>query len=242
MQTVDILPNHGYGYRLLHSCSLWPCIFVHSIYIFWSNGAIYICTSNGPEVVDLVMDRMCGDESRHAVRTLYSDLIDDNEIRHPNHYCWSILLSLLNVMAIMEFSSPLISWQHHMWPLLLSPALHQYMKALCFVMEAEQIDCPMLKRFVSSAVQICRCFNVSPHSTYAIDCPNEQVLKGVPSLDSMRWDYWCHHGDTFGIPNISKPEVSQVVLVWIFYATNFIYAGILFLSALGARGGRDHHL
>jgi len=57
---------------------------------------------------------MCGDESRHAVRTLYSDLIDDNEIRHPNHYCWSILLNLLNVMAIMEFSSPLISWQHHM--------------------------------------------------------------------------------------------------------------------------------
>ena len=61
-------------------------------------------------------------------------------------------------------------------------------------------------RLVSSAVQICRCFNVSPHSTYAIDCPmlkrinnlswlqkiriigcpNEQVLKGVPSLDSMR--------------------------------------------------------
>ena len=75
------------------------------IYIFWSNGPIYICTSNGPEVVDLVMDRMCGDESRHAVRTLYSDLIDDNEIRHPNHCCWSILLSLLNVMAIMEFSS-----------------------------------------------------------------------------------------------------------------------------------------
>ena len=85
-------------------------------------------------------------------------------------------------------------------------------------------------RLVSSAVQICRCFIVSPHSTYAIDCPilkrinnlswlqkiriigcpNEQVLKGVPSLDSMRWDYWCHHGDTFGIPNISKPEVSQV--------------------------------
>ena len=90
---------------------------------------LYICTSNGPEVVDLVMDRMCGVESRHAVRTLYSDLIDDNEIRHPNHYCWSILLSLLNVMAIMEFSSPLISWQHHMCPLLLLPALHQYMKA-----------------------------------------------------------------------------------------------------------------
>ena len=85
------------------------------------------------------MDRMCGDESRHAVRTLYSDLIDDNEIRHPNHYCWSILLSLLNVMAIMEFSSPLISWQHHMCHLLLSPALHQYMKALCFVREAEQM-------------------------------------------------------------------------------------------------------
>ena len=82
---------------------------------------------------------MCGDESRHAVRTLYSDLIDDNEIRHPNHYCWSILLSLLNVMAIMEFSSPLISWQHHMCHLLLSPALHQYMKALCFVREAEQM-------------------------------------------------------------------------------------------------------
>ena len=85
------------------------------------------------------MDRMCGDESRHAVRTLYSDLIDDNEIRHPNHYCWLILLSLLNVMAIMEFSSPLISWQDHMCPLLLSPALHQYMKALCFVREAEQM-------------------------------------------------------------------------------------------------------
>ena len=100
---------------------------------------LYICTSNGPEVVDLVMDRMCGDESRHAVRTLYSDLIDDNEIRHPNHYCWSILLSLLNVMAIMEFSSPLISWQHHMCPLLLSPALHQYMKALFFVRETDQM-------------------------------------------------------------------------------------------------------
>ena len=85
------------------------------------------------------MDRMCGDESRHAVRTLDSDLIDDNEIRHPNHYCWSILLSLLNVMAIMEFSSPLISWQHHMCPQLLSPAQHQYMKALCFVREAEQM-------------------------------------------------------------------------------------------------------
>ena len=81
---------------------------------------------------------MCGDESRHAVRTLYSDLIDDNEIRHPNHYFWSILLSLLNVTAIMEFSSPLISWQHHMCPLLLSPALHQYMKALSFVRETDE--------------------------------------------------------------------------------------------------------
>ena len=77
--------------------------------------------------------------AEHAAWTLYADLIDDNEIRHPNHYCLSILLSLLNVMAIMEFSSPLISWQHHMCPLLLSPALHQYMKALCFVREAEQM-------------------------------------------------------------------------------------------------------
>ena len=138
MQTVDILQNHGYGYRLVHSCSL-DHVYLYTPYIFFEVMDLYICTSNGPEVVDLVMDRMCGDESRHAVRTLYSDLIDDNEIRHPNHYCWSILLSLLNVMAIMEFSSPLISWQHHMCPLLLSPALHQYMKALCFVREAEQM-------------------------------------------------------------------------------------------------------
>jgi len=66
--------------------------------------------------------------AEHAARTLYADPIDDHEIRHPNHYCWSILLSLLDVVAIMEFSSPLILSQHHMCPLLLSPALHQYMQ------------------------------------------------------------------------------------------------------------------
>jgi hypothetical protein len=48
---------------------------------------IYVCTSNRPKVVDLVMNRMFGDESRHAARTLFADLINGQEIWHPNHYC-----------------------------------------------------------------------------------------------------------------------------------------------------------
>jgi hypothetical protein len=92
---------------LLYICRL-------HIFFIWSNGHIYICTSNEPEVVDLVKNLICGDESRQAARTLYADLINDHEIRHPNHYCGSILLSLLDVMVIIEFTSPLISWQHRM--------------------------------------------------------------------------------------------------------------------------------
>jgi len=106
------------------------------IYIFWSNGPIYICTSNGPEVVDLVMNRMCGDESRYTARTLYADLIDDHEIRHPNHYCWSILLSLVDIMAIMEFSTP-ISVATTCPHLLCRLHCTNICKALCFLREAE---------------------------------------------------------------------------------------------------------
>jgi hypothetical protein len=85
---------------LLYICRL-------HIFFIWSNGHIYICTSNEPEVVDLVKNLICGDESRQAARTLYADLI---------------------------------SWQHRMCPLLVSPAL-QYMKALCFLREPEQMSC-----------------------------------------------------------------------------------------------------
>jgi hypothetical protein len=107
---------------LLYICRL-------HIFFIWSNGHIYICTSNEPEVVDLVKNLICGDESRQAARTLYADLIGMPDFMIINQ-----------VMVIIEFTSPLISWQHRMCPLLVSPAL-QYMKALCFLREPEQMSC-----------------------------------------------------------------------------------------------------
>jgi hypothetical protein len=125
------------------SCTLvvLPCIYVFTLQnFFWSSGPIYICTSNRPKVVDLVMNRMFGDESRHAARTLFADLINGQEIWHPNHYCWSILLSLLDVMAILEFSSLSPISVATPYPHLVS-RLHctNIYAAICFPMEAEEM-------------------------------------------------------------------------------------------------------
>jgi hypothetical protein len=65
-------------------------------------------------------------KAEHAAWTLYADPIDDHEIRHPNHYCWSILLSLLDVVAII-WSSPLLRSRGNT------------ICVLCFLREAEQI-------------------------------------------------------------------------------------------------------
>jgi len=127
------------------------------------------------------MNRMSGDEHRHAARKLYADLIDDHGIRHPNYYCCSILLSLLDVIEIMGLSCP--SPITVASPLLCRLHCTIICKALCFLMEAEQVGrtrlhCELWLR------------NIMVHSYY-VGSTGQQLILYIPYGSQERKDEDC---------------------------------------------------